>query len=135
MGSDAATTRDGLRLEPADEYPHAVDDLVNFNESVYASGWDAGRKMGGWMRLGNRVNEGYAELSVCLYLPDGRVACQFQRPEIDDNEGFDAGGLRYEVREPFTALEMDYEGELLVLDDPEDLRDPRKMFESAPRAA
>ena len=123
-----------MRLEPQDEYPHAPDDLVNFNESVYASGWDASSKMGGWMRLGNRVNEGYAELSVCLYLPDGRVACQFQRPEISKNNGFDAGGLRYSVAEPFAAIEMSYEGELLVLDDPELLREPAKMFETAPRA-
>src|SRR6185312_11010063 len=107
-----------------------VDDLVNFNESVYASGWDAGAKMGAWMRLGNRVNEGYAELSVCIYLPDGRVACQFRRPEIATNDGFDAGGLSYTVSEPFAAQRMAYEGELLVLDDPEDLRDPAKMFET-----
>lgn len=134
MGTTAVTPDDGLRLEAADEYPHAVDDLVNFNESVYASGWQADSKMGGWMRLGNRVNEGYAELSVCLYLPDGRVACQFQRPEITTNDGFDAGGLRYGVNEPFKSLEMEYEGELLVLDDPEDLRDPKRMFDTAPRA-
>jgi hypothetical protein len=134
MGTFAETATQGLRLEPQDEYPHAVDEAVNFNESVYASGWDAEAKMGGWMRLGNRVNEGYAELSVCLYLPDGRVACQFKRPEIAANDGFEAGGLRYAVREPFKALEMAYEGELLVLDDPEDLRDPGKMFETAPRA-
>lgn len=128
------TATEGLRLEPRDEYPHQPDDLVNFNESVYASGWDASAKMGGWMRLGNRVNEGYAELSVCLYLPDGRVACQFKRPEIGANDGFAAGGLRYSVSEPFRAMEMVYEGELLVLEDPEALRDPAKMFETAPRA-
>jgi len=86
------------------------------------------------MRLGNRVNEGYAELSICVYLPDGRVACQFQRPAIADNERFDAGGLRYSVVKPFAAMEMGYEGELLVLDDPEALRDPTAMFASAPRA-
>jgi hypothetical protein len=85
------------------------------------------------MRLGNRVNEGYAELSVCLYLPDGRVACQFQRPAIEHNEAFDAGGLRYSVREPFRQLEMAYEGTVLVLDDPALLRDPKRMFETAPR--
>lgn len=113
---------------------HPPDDLVNFNESVYANAWDASSRMGGWMRLGNRVNEGYAELSVCLYLPDGRVACQFQRPKIGDNGAFEAGGLSYSVSEPFEALEMNYEGELLVLEDPEALRDPAKMFETAPRA-
>ncbi|MEZ5076814.1 MAG: hypothetical protein R2725_05165 [Solirubrobacterales bacterium] len=123
-----------LRLDPEDEYSHPPDDLVNFNESVYASGWQADAKMGGWMRLGNRVNEGYAELSVCLYLPDGRVACQFGRPSIEANDGFEAGGLRYSVQEPFKAMEMSYEGDLLVLEDPELLRDPTAMFETAPRA-
>jgi hypothetical protein len=136
MGSSDVTEggTEGLRLDAVDEYPHAVDDLSNFNESVYASGWNAATKMGGWMRLGNRVNEGYAELSVCLYLPDGRVVCQFKRPEIASNDGFEAGGLRYSVVEPFKAMEMSYEGELLVLDDPEVLREPAKMFETAPRA-
>ncbi len=86
------------------------------------------------MRLGNRVNEGYAELSICLYLPDGRVACQFQRPAITSNDAFDAGGLSYRVDEPLAAQEMVYEGELLILDDPEALRDPKAMFASAPRA-
>jgi hypothetical protein len=91
--------------------------------------------MDGWMRLGNRVNEGYAELSVCLYLPDGRVACQFGRPEIEGNDTFEAGGLRSAVSTPFEHLEMGYEGELLVLEDPSVLRDPKRMFETAPRTS
>jgi hypothetical protein len=128
------TTAGGLRLEHRDEYPHPPDDLVNFNESVYASGWDARSAMGGWMRLGNRVNEGYAELSVCLYLPGGRVACAFGKPSISRNDAFDAGGLRYEVGEPFAGVTMTYDGEVFVLDDPSILRDPRRMFAQAPRA-
>lgn len=123
----------GLRLGPEDEYPHRVDDAINFNESVYSNAFDPRTRMGAWMRLGNRVNEGYAELSVCIYLPDGRIACQFQRPAITTNDAFDAGGLRYGVIEPFERLEMSYEGELLLLDGPDMLRDPRRMFETAPR--
>src|SRR6201996_6086410 len=125
---------DDYIITPHDEFMHTPDASSNFNESVYVNFTDPAG-IAEWRRLGNRVNEGYAELSVCLYLPDGRVACQFQRPEIATNDGFDAGGLRYAVHEPFKELEMEYEGELLVLDDPEDLRDPRKMFETAPRAA
>ena len=41
-----------------------------------------GAEVGGWFRCGNRANEGYAEMTVCLYLPDGRVAFMFKRPEI-----------------------------------------------------
>ncbi len=33
--------------------------------------------------MGNRPNEGYAEMTVCLYLPDGRVGFMFKRPHIE----------------------------------------------------
>lgn len=123
----------GMRLEPRDEHNHEPDAARNFNESVYVNGFDAEQRTGGWLRLGNRVNEGYAELSVCLYLPDGRVACQFQRPRISDNDSFDAGGLRYRVDEPFERLTVRYDGELLLLDDPAALRDPGRTLAAAPR--
>lgn len=122
-----------MRLEPEDELVHAPDAAQNFNESVYVNALESDGTVGGWMRLGNRVNEGYAELSMVFYLPGGRVACQFGRPRIEVNDAFDAGGLRYEVVEPFETVRMTYDGELLVLDDPAALRDPRTMFETAPR--
>lgn len=127
------TTTTGLRLEAKDEFSHEPDDAINFNESVYASAFDMRSRVGAWMRLGNRVNEGYAELSVLVYLPDGRVACQFGRPAISSNDSHQAGGIGYAVSDPFKALEMHYDGELLLLDDPELLRDPKRMFEVAPR--
>ena len=52
------------------------DDDQNYNESRYYNFFDPrpsyGRSVAGcgW---GNRPNEGYAEMTVCLYLPDGRV--------------------------------------------------------------
>jgi hypothetical protein len=122
-----------MRLGPEDEFPHAPDEAVNFNESVYVNAFDPQARVGGWMRLGNRVNEGHAELSMVFYLPGGRVACQFKRPGIAGNDAFEAGGLRYGVTEPFERLEMHYDGELLLLDDPGALRDPTTMFRTAPR--
>jgi hypothetical protein len=121
-----------FRLSAEDEYPHAPDASPNFNESVYTNAFDPVSGMGGWARIGNRVNEGYAELSVVLYLPDGRVACQFGRPEITANDRFVAGGLSYEVVEPFKRVTMRYDGELMLLDDPELLRTP-KLLGQAPR--
>lgn len=123
----------GLRMESVDEHMHRPDDSINFNESVYVNGFDARTGLGGWMRLGNRVNEGYAELSVMLYLPDGRIAVQFGRPEIESNDAFDAGGLRYGVTEPLRTVTMSYEGDVILLDEPGRLRDPGPMFREAPR--
>ena len=92
------------RFSEKDEYPHAPTADHNFNESVYVNAIDHRQGLGVWLRLGNRVNEGYAELQLCVYLPDGKFACQFQRPSIAVNDGFAAGGMRYAVDEPTRAV-------------------------------
>ena len=123
------------RLTEQDEWPHRATGEQHFNESVYCNGFDHSTGIGGWMRIGNRVNEGYAELSVCLYLPDGRIACQFQRPKITSNDKFAAGGLTYDVKDAFRKVVMNYEGDLLILRDKELLRDPQRMFKEADRVS
>lgn len=124
---------DKFIMRPQHEFMHAPDGSINFNESVYTNGFDAVSPVGGWMRLGNRANEGYAELSVCLYLPDGRIACQFQRPEIAGNDRFAAGGLSYTVEEPLRSVSMTYSGDLIIVDNPDDLRNPGELFAKGPR--
>jgi hypothetical protein len=115
-------------LTPEDEYPHEPDDSPNYNESMYLNAFDLEREVGGWFRLGNRVNEGYAEMTVCLYLPGGRVAFMYRRPEITSNAEMDAGGLRIDVVEPFRELRVTYGGQVVVLDDPLVMADPRRAF-------
>jgi hypothetical protein len=122
-------------IEPQDEYPHfPPPSVTNFNESVYVMAYDQASRVGGWMRLGNRFNEGHAELAVCLYLPDGKIACQFNRPQISTYQEFSAGGLTYEVNEPYKKIEMSYDGPLVIVDNPEELRNPKVLFKEAPRA-
>ena len=88
----------------------------NYNESMYFNVFDHSKKMGGWFRLGNRPNEGYAEMTCCIYLPDGRIGFMFGRPEISTNEVFDAGGMKFEVLEPFKTLRVRYSGKILLLE-------------------
>ena len=121
-----------LRLEPADEYMHEVEEASTFNESMYFNVYDSDGGVGGFFRLGNRPNEGYAEMTTCVYLPDGRVAFMFDRPKISGNEAFDAGGMRFGVDEPFERLRVDYEGKVIMLTDPSVLADPRKAFTESP---
>lgn len=120
-------------LEPTDEFPHEPDDAVNYNESMYLNAFDASQGTGGWFRLGNRVNEGYAEMSVCLYLPDGRVGFMFGRPRIETNAEMNAGGLRIDVLEPFERLRVAYEGQVVLLDEPAQMADPRTAFRENPQ--
>ena len=120
-------------LAPEDEYTHPLGPEPTFNESMYFNFFDTARSLGGFLRLGNRANEGHAELTVCLYLPDGRVLFTFQRPAIASNGAFDAGGLRFEVLEPTERLRTRYEGTLLELADPRAMADPGRAFRESPK--
>ncbi len=121
-----------IRLDPSDEYMHALEAASNFNESMYFNAYDPARRVGGFLRLGNRANEGYAELTTCLYLPDGRVAFVYKRPEITNNDAFDAGGTRFEVLTPFEELRTTYRGKVCILDEPLQMADPRRAFTENP---
>ncbi|MEM8902992.1 MAG: hypothetical protein AAGA17_11060 [Actinomycetota bacterium] len=121
-----------VRLEPHDEFLHELGPEPNFNESMYFNVFDPAQQLGGFFRLGNRANEGQAEMTTCLYLPDGRVAFQFRRPSISHNDAFDAGGMRFTVHEPFEHLSVDYRGTVVLLDEPADMADPRTAFKQNP---
>lgn len=121
-----------LRLEPHDEYMHELGPEPNFNESMYFNVYDPRNGVGGFFRLGNRANEGYAEMTACFYLPDRRVAFMFQRPKIADNDAFVAGGMRFGVVRPFEELTVAYEGKVVVLDQPLSMADPKKAFTENP---
>jgi len=119
-------------LSPQDDYTHPLGSEPNFNESMYFNFFDARQALGGFVRLGNRANEGYAERTVTLYLPDGRVLFGFERARISDNERMDAGGLRFEVIEPTERLRTVFSGDLLELREPREMADPRKAWRDNP---
>src|SRR3546814_12513157 len=74
-------------------------------------------------------------MTVCLYLPDGQVGFMFKRAEIDSNDAFDAGGIRFDVLEPFKRLDVSYKGKVVMLDDPLQMADPKKAFTENPYEA
>jgi hypothetical protein len=119
-------------LLPEDDGMHAVEEAANFNESAYYNFFDWTTRTGGWVRLGNRPNEGAAEMTVCLYEPDGRVAFAWKRPAITDNHAHDAGGLRFEVVERWKEHRITYRGRACVLADPLEMADPSAAFRNNP---
>ena len=124
----------GIRLDPSDEYMHELGPEQNFNESMYINCFDPTHQVGGWFRIGNRANEGYAEMTVCLYLPDGSVGFMFKRPNISNNDAFDAGGLTWTMVKPFEELRIDYTGKVVVLDEPLQMANPKEAFTNNPYA-
>ena len=121
-----------VRLDPEDEYTHTPEEAKNYNESMYFNMFDPDQKIGGWFRIGNRPNEGIAEMSNCLYLPDGRVAFMFKRAKIANNDAMDAGGMRFDVIEPFKKLRVSYDGEACVMTNPHDMATPKTAFKNNP---
>ena len=121
-----------IRLEEKDEYLHPIEAHPNFNESMYINCFDPQQKMGGWFRVGNRPNEGHAEMSVCIYLPDGSVGFMFQRPELNHNKELNAAGLKFEVITPFKHLRVTYSGTICLLKNPSDMNNPKQAFLNNP---
>jgi len=123
-----------VRLEPKDEYLHELGPEPTFNESMYFNVIDPDCGVGAFFRLGNRANEGRGEMTCCVYLPDGRVAFMFRRPEVTTNDAFDAAGMRFDVVTPFEELRVRYSGSVVVLTDPMAMSDPKTAFTENPSA-
>jgi len=115
-----------------DDFTHPLGPETNFNESMYFNFFDNGKRLGGFLRIGNRANERYAEVTLCLYQPDGTVLFNYKRPEIESNEAFDAGGMRFETVEPLVRLRTTYEGGAVFLETPEQMADPGQAFRENP---
>lgn len=119
-------------VKPEDDYTHPLGPEPNFNESVYFNFFDRVQQRGGFVRIGNRANEGYAEVTVIVYEPDGSALFNYKRPAIAGNDGWNAGGLRVEVLEPTERLRTTYEGSVVFLADPRAMSDPGRAFKENP---
>jgi hypothetical protein len=121
-------------LDPSDEGMHAIEADTQFNESMLITSFDRENDQGVLLRIGNRPNEGYAEVTFCLFPPRGGALFQFARSPIRDNERFDAGGLSFRIIAPSDALEITYAGEVAVFEDPKALANPGPAFKEARRS-
>lgn len=121
-----------MSVKPTDEYMHPNTGESNFNESMYFNFYDRDARCGAFARIGNRANERYAEMTIAIYQPDGTALFNYKRPEIADNSAFDAGGMRFDVIEPFKHLKVSYDGHAVYLARPHDLEDPRRAFTGNP---
>jgi hypothetical protein len=119
-----------LRLD--DELMHHVTDDRSFNESMMFNFFDARAGIGGFVRIGNRLNEGHAEMTFCVFLPGGELLMQWGRPAIHANDRFDAAGMTFRVVEPGRQLVVDYDGDVVRIANPDEMREPGKAMRGNP---
>lgn len=131
------TTKNGIHihgnLTPEDDYTHELGPEENFNESVYFNFFDPKQNRGGFVRIGNRANEGYAEMTAIVWNPDGSAVFNYAKPSITSNDGWHAGGLQIEVDEPGERIKTRFDGEAVFLQDPRAMSDPGKAFKENPK--
>jgi hypothetical protein len=118
---------------PVDEFMHEPTDHPQFNESAYYNFVDGDSGYGLLIRMGNRVNEGHAEVTVVVYLPGGAAAIRFDRAPIATNDAFDAAGLRFDVIEPLQTMQVTFSGTAYLLPKGTDLADPKRAFGTSPQ--
>jgi hypothetical protein len=119
-------------VKPEDDYTHPLGPESNFNESVYFNFFDRRQRRGGFVRIGNRANEGYAEMTVIVYEPDGSALFNYKRPPITSNDGWNAGGLSVEILEPGVKQRTRYAGSVVSLTEPRAMADPARAFKENP---
>ena len=119
-------------IKPEDDFTHPLGPEKNFNESVYFNFFDPTKATGGFIRMGNRANEGYAEMTVMIFLADGTVLFNYKKPEINNNECWDAGGAKVQVINAGHEIRTSYSGAVLLMADPRDMKNPGKAFKSNP---
>ncbi len=117
-------------VKPEDDYTHPLGPEENFNESVYFNFFDRSQNRGGFIRLGNRANEGYAEMTTIVFDADGSALFNYKKPDISDNDGWNAGGARVEVVVPGEQIRTVYDGALLHMPEPRDMQDPGQAFKN-----
>jgi len=71
-------------------------------------------------------------MTVIVYNADGSALFNYKRPEIDSNEGWNAGGLSVEVLVPGERLRTAYRGAAVYLADPRAMKDPGAAFRENP---
>jgi len=130
------TTANGIaiygNLKAEDDFTHELGPEENFNESVYFNFFDPKQNRGGFVRIGNRANEGYAEMTVIVWNPDGSALFNYAKPAITHNDAWDAGGLKIDVLSPAESVRTTYDGSAVFLADPKEMADPGKAFKNNP---
>jgi hypothetical protein len=119
-------------LTADDELMHPATADRSFNESMMFNFFDHSQRLGGFVRIGSRVNERHAEVTLCIFMPAGDVLMQWAKPAIDTNTRFHAAGMSFRVHEPLRRLEVAYTGPAVRIADPLQTRNSGRALRENP---
>jgi hypothetical protein len=125
----------GKNIKLEDDYTHkSKTEATNFNESVYCNFHSSNGTVGGFVRIGNRPNEGFAEVTLCIFSFDTKATLfHFSRPKIASNNGWDCeladnGRMTFKIKRPMDHISLQLSGKMNQLLKPWLLRDPEGLF-------
>jgi hypothetical protein len=116
-----------------DEKMHPIDAHPQFNESALLTMFDLEARTGGFLRIGNRPNEGHAEATFCWFLPDGSALFNFDRAEISANDRFRTAQIAVDLIEPGREMRATFKGQAHHLASARALVDPKAAFTGSPK--
>jgi hypothetical protein len=131
---DEQTRKKYFDFNASDERMHTPGPEPEWNESMLFHMVELGGERGLLLRIGRRVNEGHAEVTVSQLFADGSIAVNIFREPISDNLAPSAGGLEFHLVEPLKQWRCTYQGIARILKDGRDLKNPKNLG-TAPKQA
>lgn len=131
--SSGFPTAAGRKVDPEDDRLHAIGAEPEYSESLYYQFGDVETKIAGFLRMADRPNEGRGERTVCLWLPDGKIAFSFAPVGFDEAGEIASQGMRVTVDEPLVRHTVGFEGEVSVLADGWEMSEPRAALARSPK--
>jgi len=120
-------------IEMDDEGMHASSDHPQFNESTLLTMFDLETGAGGFLRIGNRPNEGHAEATFCWFQSDGSALFSFDRAPIRGNDRFQTAQMAVDLVEPGRTVRAAFRGDAHHLASARDLVVPKRAFTTSPK--
>ncbi|MFO7794836.1 MAG: DUF7065 domain-containing protein [Promethearchaeati archaeon] len=107
-------------------HPNELTDHLEWNESYYLAFYDKEKEIGAVSRLGFKPNKKEAMTFFFLFLPDGFGGGYFQEKKLKEfNDSLKVGGMKHDWK-PDGTWNYKFKGNIILLDDTENLPEVRK---------
>ena len=122
-------------FDASDEGLHTPGPQSNWNESCLFHLVEADGGAAWLIRIGRRVNEKYAEVTVMELRSDGSTALFIKREPISGHSSWGVAGLDFTNLQPLKTWNAKFSGQVSEIERGEALSDPKQAFSSAKKVS